>query len=253
MALPERLDGVVYFPSVDRSNPMAQEDDVKSPKIVVDSNTVEEKDQIDATRRKRSSSPPSLQNRTRASSGKKIYSVYPQNDNNDNAMDLEELYGKATANAIDTVGEFLVDVISGEKSFENGTEYPKRAKDTKSAPIRRRYWKDRLAEKVDYALGVHEDGGYYKSWQDQLDRQRAMESDTRDPISIFYGNQKKRQREKKKTGPFWEEDGSLMSLFLGRNPKGREIKFHVSHYIIATHVLSSKLFDTYHSSTNIFD
>jgi len=269
MALPERLDGVVYFPNVDdRSNQVVSNEDVEKKAKILDSNdlsknqndgapasssrssssrspydnrkrdTFSQKDAINnASRSRRSSSTSPLQNRTQASARKKIYSVYPQNDSNDNSMDLEELYGRTAANAIDTVGEFLVDVISGDKSsFENGTAYPKKAGDMSSFPTkerekkstspRRRYWKDRLAEKVDYALGVHEDAGYYKSWQDQLDRQRAMESDTRDPVSIFYGNQKKRQREKKKTGPFWEEDGSLMSLFLGRNKKGRELTFH---------------------------
>ena len=176
-----------------------------------------------------------------SNSTKKIYSVYPQTNDNNDFMDLQDLYGRATANAIDTVGEFLVDVISGTKSFENGTDVQKKpnvtiATDTipqgqpgKSATTRRRYWKDRLAEKVDYALGVHEDGGYYKSWQDQLDRERATESKIRDPVSIFYGNQRKHRQGEKKKGPFWEEDGSLMSLLLGRNPKGQELTFNVSY------------------------
>lgn len=283
MALPERLDGVVYFSEVDQTNPMTQGDVGDKNAKILDSNndlrsknekdksyssridqhvdrnhdTVEQKDPASATRRNRSYSPSSLQNRTQIDSRKKIYSPYPQNDGNDNAVDLEELYGRATANAIDTVGEFLVDVMSGEKSFENGTAYPKRpgsdtsnfpkGREKENAPIRRRYWKDKLAEKVDYALGVHEDGGYYKSWQDQLDRQRATESNTRDPVSIFYGNQKKRQREKKKTGPFWEEDGSLMSLLLGRNPKGRELTFHVSYgCTVSADFFSYKFFEIYH-------
>jgi hypothetical protein len=171
-------------------------------------------------------------NRT-SNAKKKVYSVYPEGKDD---FDLEEIYGKAAAGAIDSVGEFLADVASGEYGKENKTASWERnststaneqQKESEQIP-KRRYWRDRLAERVDLALGVHEDGGYYKSWQDRHDREHEQESEGNDPVSIFYGKQKKRRRSKTVVGPFWEKDGSLKSLLFGRNSDDQQLAFNVS-------------------------
>ena len=163
---------------------------------------------------------------------KKIYSVYPVKDDDGEHRELEDLYGEAIVNAIDTVGEFVADVTEG-KYWGNNTGLGSdvstnqtvltktKENNTTSKPHKKRYWRDRLTERVDYALGVNEDGKYYKSWQDQLERQKLRERGN-DAVSIFYGRQKK-NRGPKKPVAFWEEDGSLMSLFFGRTPDGRTL------------------------------
>jgi len=76
----------------------------------------------------------------------------------------------------------------------------------------RRYWRDRLTERVDYAFGLHEDNvdDYYAKWQNKKDTKSSRER-ADDPMSIFEG----RQKTKGLVAPFWEEEGSLMSLFFG--------------------------------------
>lgn len=253
LALPPTLDGVVYVPDLNQaSKPSKNKEEIRSiPTLPIyyqqngsptnDRNargniTKDVLDEEDSKQtKKRRSSPRTLRQKgDRASAKKKVYAVYPQGKDD---FDLEEIYGKAAAGAIDSVGEFLADVASGEFGIENKTAssrenptYTAHQQQQKSERIpKRRYWRDRLAERVDYALGVHEDGGYYKSWQDRYDKEHAQEQecDGNDPVSIFYGNQKKRQRNKK-VGPFWEKDGSLMSLLFGRNSDGQQLAFNVS-------------------------
>ncbi len=171
---------------------------------------------------------------------KKVYSVYPIQDEDDAMKEnLEEFYGKVTAEAIDSVGNLMVDVMEG-KYIWNPTDEASDSKEQKIYDLKeqdlhhrrkkkqsfKRHWRDRLNERFDYALGVHEDGRYYKSWEEQLKRERNLENGN-DPVSIFYGRQKGDHGAKRKVH-FWEEDGSLMSLFFGRTPNGQKLSFSVS-------------------------
>ena len=112
----------------------------------------------------KSSSRPQIQfqNRTRVpmDEDKKIYSVHGQ-DEDKYLLELEELYGKAAARAINTVGDFVADVAEGtywnatltddnEEAFLE-TRMPYSSDSDRG---RRRYWRDRLTEKVDNALSL---------------------------------------------------------------------------------------------------
>ena len=85
-----------------------------------------------------------------------------------------------------------------------------------------RYWKDRLEEQIDYALGLHDDGAYYNSWEQQL--------------GGMVGQRKRKRRDNRgsekpgRKNQLWEDDTNLMSLLLGRNPRGAPLKWDVSDY-----------------------
>jgi len=202
-----------------------------------------------------------FQERNRNDPDKKIYSVYPNdgNDTNENMSgDFEDLYNKVKSpeTILDAVGDIVADVVEGkywnntsidsvndDKMYDyNQTkrEYRSNTMDNKTSAQqqsdgehptnshrrRKRYWRDRLAERVDYALGVHEDGKYYRSWEEQVDREKNNRTGGNDAVSIFYGKQRKDLSTKiKKHVNFWEEDGSLMSLFFGRTPNGKRLSF----------------------------
>ena len=117
----------------------------------------------------------------------------------------------------------------------NGLEHFDDAKDSQGSmhPIstdiytgRRRYWKDRLLERVDNALGLHDDDEKaYMEWEERYNKTNSQRTNN-DPISIFYGRGGHNANMKNKN-PFWEEDGSLMSLLLGRASQ-RSPSFKVS-------------------------
>ncbi len=245
--LPSSSEDAVYIPDLNKGSDREQHS--KSPSNLNDSDS---RDGL-----KNSTIPNDTEHRPRSRSRrgprdaqKKVYSAYPPGEecvDDQSLIDLELLYGKAAADAIDSVGEFVADVVEGK--YFNGTQTGE-ARNTTSSSHRgtrrkrkRRYWRDKLAEKVDYALGVHEDGKYYKDWEEKLKRDKENEVDSNDPISIFYGRQKKKRRRgdmqghshsprtrraRDKNRPFWEEDGSLMSLLFGRNIKGDDLAFNVS-------------------------
>jgi hypothetical protein len=90
----------------------------------------------------------------------------------------------------------------------------------------KKYWKDRLAESFDYLLGLHEDGAYYNSWQKQLDLDRQDEGGY-DSLSVAQGRAPKNKRKPHHNKPFWEEEGSLISLLFGRTQSGNSLFFEV--------------------------
>ena len=156
--------------------------------------------------------------------GKKIYSVNGQ-EQDEGFLELEELYGKAAARAINTVGDFVADVAEGtytlanddeEKGTETRTMYS-----TDSDKRRQRYWRDRLTEQVDNAFGLYDDEKSYIDWEES-DIEIENRRKSNDPISIFNGKGKNRPNARNRI-PFWEEDGSLTSLLFGRTSQGQKI------------------------------
>jgi hypothetical protein len=100
---------------------------------------------------------------------------------------------------------------------------------------KKRYWRDRLEERLDYALGIHQDGKLYNKWQDRMEREVATEpsnyddddDDGDDPLSIMTGRSPRQHlgyRSKKKGNKaFWEQDGNLFAILFG-NSNAREKK-----------------------------
>ena len=82
----------------------------------------------------------------------------------------------------------------------------------------RKHWKDRLEERLDSMLGLHESGDFYRSWTEHNEHENDDGAD--EPFDAF-STAKGRKPSKRKGKslhykPFWEEDGNIFSLLLGR-------------------------------------
>lgn len=79
-----------------------------------------------------------------------------------------------------------------------------------------RHWKDKLAESVDQAFGIHESGKHYTYWKGKFENAEYGD----DPISMARGLKRvPKRRNKADETPFWERDDSLVSLLLGSTPR----------------------------------
>ena len=181
---------------------------------------------------------------------KPIYSVYPNNNNNNDDeyyQDLEDLYGKTTAQVINQFGEFLANVVSDDYDDNNdndGEVKERRKKKRNMTTKKRRHWKDRVLNRVDHLLGLQEDSTYYNKWTDQLELDKKDTQEHVNALEYVQGKKKKRNSQKTKSTTtkeqdqaFWEQDGTLMSLFFGRSPSGDPLEFEVttSHTSISCH------------------
>ncbi len=163
---------------------------------------------------------------------KPIYSVYPDEDD-EYYQDLEDLYGKTTAQVIDQFGEFLANVVSDDYDDDEDDNGPKDVKkERKNHKRSRQHWKDRVLNRVDQLLGLHEDSSYYNKWTDRLELEKEDEQEHVNALEYVQGKKKKKKRRKKianeRDQSFWEQDGTLMSLFFGRSPSGEPLQFEVN-------------------------
>jgi hypothetical protein len=118
--------------------------------------------------------------------------------------------------------------IQSDKTATQRTpsQKPDRSKTTQTSKQKQyRHWKDRLEERLDSMLGIHENGAFYNKWTQRYAQEKQEEEGT-DAFAVARGRQrKKNHREKFDAKPFWEEDGSLMSLLFGVGHKnnGKDI------------------------------
>ena len=116
------------------------------------------------------------------------------------------------------VGDVAERVMWGQEDDEDsGSSHPSK------------HWKDRLEERFDYMLGIHEDGAYYNSWAGKAKADKRREGG-RDAFSVARGVQPKRRGvsptgRTKYTKPIWEEEGNLISLLFGRSKSGGGLLF----------------------------
>jgi hypothetical protein len=91
-----------------------------------------------------------------------------------------------------------------------------------------RNWKDRLEERFDSMLGIHEDGTFYNKWEKQMAEDRRNEGGN-DAFSVAQGRKPKPWgvfgRRRKYDKPIWEEEGNLISLLFGRSSSGGSLLF----------------------------
>jgi hypothetical protein len=82
---------------------------------------------------------------------------------------------------------------------------------------RHKHWKDRLEERLDSMLGLHENGDFYRSWTERY-KQEKIEESGNDAFSVAQGRKAKRRSRPNPvySKPFWEEEGSIFSLLFGR-------------------------------------
>lgn len=174
---------------------------------------------------------------------KKVYSAYVYDEDGEIEGPFDQL-GDFLTNSVDrwlwgpdddnnNDDEKTADAKTRERWQRTEPSEKKRKQAKNSAKKQKpRYWKDRLAEQVDYALGIHEDGEYYNSWEKQLDEeQRRIERhgpefwESRTPKGRRRRPSAKNEVKYKR--PLWEEDGSLISLVLGRTKRGGQLQVEV--------------------------
>ena len=168
---------------------------------------------------------------------KRIYSPYTIDDDGEIEGPFDRI-GEFIADSADRMLWGPVDNGDGDtaqvrKEKQNDGERQRTQGDS-SKKRKPRYWKDRLAEHVDYALGIHEDGKYYNSWETQLEEEEARRE--REGPQFWERNNpssRKRQsssnRRAKYSAPLWEEDGNIVSFILGRTKSGEKLGVEVSY------------------------
>lgn len=154
---------------------------------------------------------PSQQPRNSWQPQRRIYSPYHEEKS---AFDID---GK---DAIDRFGDFVADkaeeVLWGtDKKIWESNEGQRQ----KKASIAR-YWKDRLEEQFDYALGLHDDSQYYNNWEEELKREKKGK---RTKPHRQTNRSKKGHSRSNGDVPVWEEEGNLVSLLFGRRPSGGQL------------------------------
>ena len=84
-----------------------------------------------------------------------------------------------------------------------------------------RHWKDRMEERLDSLLGIHQHGKYYDSW---MSRRKQEDQDKEGTDAFSYA----RGRTPRKGGydrPIWEEEGTLWTLLFGKAAPGKRLQF----------------------------
>jgi len=208
-------------------------------------------------RRKSSSSSSSRQQSSSSSSSqqqqnKTIYSPYKTNNNDEEYYnDFLNNVEKASRRVINALGTQIDNVIDlGIVTTDDDDPPPPTTLDftnkvtettttIKKKKHHRRYWRDRLSQRFDKLLGLHESSKYYNSWQTQLENMEHNHPTTNTrtkrksvnafdiargvPLETHNQIHKRRNMEEDdffKT-PFWEQDGSVMNLLFGRRRNGR--------------------------------
>jgi hypothetical protein len=161
--------------------------------------------------------------RSSSDASRHIYTPYSHDD----------AASKVYRDAIDMVGDFFVntaDTILWGKLEDDEKELPQRKKAASRASFTRGNrkrstsvnWKDRMEQRFDDMLGIHEEGEYYNRWASQGE-QEEQGAGGNDAFSVAQGRSpKRRHHPRSKRGkvydkPFWERDDVLSSLF-GRSP-----------------------------------
>jgi hypothetical protein len=156
---------------------------------------------------------------------RRIYSPYKEESTIEDDRDVVDRFGDFFADAADRV--FWDDY--------DGSATPKKRSKNKSAASAKnkteavaRHWKDRLEERFDSMLGIHEDGALYNKWEQQMAEDRRNEGGN-DAFSVAQGLKPKPRgvfgRRRKYDKPIWEEEGNLISLLFGRSSSGGSLLF----------------------------
>ena len=118
-------------------------------------------------------------------------------------------------NMVEQVGQFLT-----EAGMSNDPPSSSKRRNVDGAS--RRHWKDRMEERIDTFLGVHEDSAFYQKWAAREEKE-IKEEEGFDAFAVARGRRPKKRHDKvsvKYEKPFWEEEGNIISLVLGRSKSG---------------------------------
>jgi hypothetical protein len=168
-----------------------------------------------------------LKNASTRNQKRRIYNPYNIQNSSPENMDSVDRIGQFLADTVDQFfwGKYDDDDDDDDdddvKEDDDGNRQPpppprKRQRPSKQTHnnttqrfSRPQHWKDRLEERFDSIMGIHEDGEVYNRWF-----QYAQQEEENVP--------RKRPVKKK---PFWEEEGSLVALLLGRTKDGQRLSW----------------------------
>ena len=186
---------------------------------------------------------------------RKIYSVYDPSEDEGLNADVFDEFGNRLADVAENM------LWGDEGNNEPNPKDPKRDVNARRRKKRRsksgaaalddgnpyeedlqpkRHWRDRLADRLDAAMGVHEKGSYYQEWADRIefDEETKVGDDPEDWVMGRHKNQRRmgltpeerearrrpnRSKPKRRGGVdkyFWNQDGNVMSALLGRSRSG---------------------------------
>jgi hypothetical protein len=159
---------------------------------------------------------------------RRIYSPYKEESSTlEDDRDVVDRFGDFFADAADRVLWDDYDGSATPKKRSNANTKKKSAASSKNK-TEARHWKDRLEEQFDSMLGIHEDGGFYNKWEQQMGEDRRNEGGN-DAFSVAQGRKPKPSgvfgRRRKYDKPIWEEEGNLISLLFGRSSSGGSLLF----------------------------
>ena len=171
--------------------------------------------------------PPSFEEPDPPAAGPKERTIYNPYNRQQQQRDLLDKVGDYVADAAD---QFMWGQYDREPSQSTTSgpipERPPRQADPRGPPKAYKHWRDRLEERFDSMLGIHEDGDYYNSW---MEREANEEVGDGDAFSVAQGKRPPRKRHRGVDGlykkPFWEEEGSLLGVLLGRRTSGEHLRF----------------------------
>jgi hypothetical protein len=119
---------------------------------------------------------------------------------------------------VDRFGDFFADAADRVfwDDYDGSATTNKRSKNKSAGSAKNktevvaRHWKDRLEERFDSMLGIHEDGALYNKWEQQMAEDRRNEGGN-DAFSVAQGRKPKPRgvfgRRRKYDKPIWEEEG----------------------------------------------
>ncbi len=157
-----------------------------------------------------------LKSASTRSEKRRIYNPY-NNNNKAEEMDSVDRIGQFLANTVDQFfwGQYDNDddTVNGDEPATRQPPPPPRKRPSKQTYSQKtrsssRHWKDRLEERFDSIMGIHEDGEVYNRWFQYEQQEENVP--------------RKRPARKK---PFWEEEGSLIALLLGRSKNGERLSW----------------------------
>jgi hypothetical protein len=151
---------------------------------------------------------------------RKIYNPYLAQDNANEVPYQDEIdrFGAFVADAADHIlwGEAESSAKAAPENLKGG--------DADLPQKKPRHWKERLEERFDYMLGLHDNGKYYNSWSFEKVKDDNRNKDVNDASSEAQERKVKHQGRKKSwyDKPIWEQDGNMLSLLFGRSPKDKD-------------------------------
>lgn len=171
-------------------------------------------------------SSPRTKSRATQTESRRIYSPYDEIDLPSQVYrDSIDRFAEFFANTTDTILWGRLDDDDDDQPETSKPKAPKKkstkqSKSKASSKSDRRTMKDRVEERFDSMLGIHEKGEYYNRWAKNDDKEDLQEGGS-DAVSYARGQTSKKKRRGRRNKvydkPFWDTE-NMFSSFFGRSP-----------------------------------